>query len=185
MIPLLAPILGELARNGLSILANAIMAKGKDVIEEKLGVDISTKIQTPEGLLELKKLEFSHQEFLITAAQKEAERELEFVKEGNRNTDSARQMNVKVQESANADHISKVAAYYLDFIIVLSTIGLAYIIFCMDGKIVNQELAYTAFGSLLTMCGTILNFHRGTSRGSQTKDTAIDALTKVNMRKTD
>jgi hypothetical protein len=88
-------------------------------------------------------------------------------------------MNTAVQTSSAASKLAKEAAYYLDFLIVTATIGLAYIIFISETKLVNQELAYTAFGSLLTMCGTILNFHRGTSRGSAEKDYTIKSLTGV------
>jgi hypothetical protein len=74
MIPLLlAPLLATLAQNGLGMLASAITAKGKEVIEEKLGVDIDLATQTPEGLFKLKELEMKHEEFLINAAQKQAE----------------------------------------------------------------------------------------------------------------
>ena len=71
------PIVAALASQGLGLLANAVMAKGKDVIEKQLGVSIDTSLNTPTGILELKKLEFAHEEFLIAAAQKKAELDLE------------------------------------------------------------------------------------------------------------
>lgn len=74
MIPLLIEgILSTLASNGLNMLGNAVLAKGKDVIEEKLGVNLAEAVQTPEGLNKLRELEMSHEEFLIEAAQKRAE----------------------------------------------------------------------------------------------------------------
>jgi len=172
----MAPFLIALAKAGLPLLASAIMSEGKEVIEEKLGVDITKLLGSEEGKLKLKELELKHEEFLVTAAQKAAELALETTKVDNANTADARKMNAEIQASANASHLAKVSAYYLDFIIILSTIGLAYIIFMSETKLVNQELAYTAFGSLLTMCGTILNFHRGTSKSSAGKDDTITAL---------
>jgi hypothetical protein len=40
----------------------------------------------------------------------------------------------------------------------------------------NKELVYMALGSLLTMCGTVLNFHRGSSQGSKDKNDAMKGL---------
>jgi len=70
-------LLAALFQSGLGLIGNAVLAKGKDVIEQKLGIDLSESVKTEAGLLELKRLEFSHQEFLITAAQKAAETEME------------------------------------------------------------------------------------------------------------
>jgi hypothetical protein len=72
MIPIVATLLAQ----GLGILGNAVLAKGKDVIEEKLGVDIESAIQTPDGLLKLKQLEVDNEQFLLDHALKKAELEL-------------------------------------------------------------------------------------------------------------
>lgn len=165
----MAPFLVALAKAGLPLLANAVLSVGKEVVEKELGVDIEELTASPEGLLKLKQLEFDKEKFLQECALKHSELD-------NANTANARSMNAAIQASENASHIAKVSAYYLDFIIILSTIGLAYIIFMSETKLVNQELAYTAFGSLLTMCGTILNFHRGTSSRNATKDETINTL---------
>lgn len=71
MLPaLLVPILAKLAESGLTTLAGAIQAKGKEVIEEKLGVKIPEKAEelTPELLQQLKIKEMEHEQFLIGAA---------------------------------------------------------------------------------------------------------------------
>jgi uncharacterized MnhB-related membrane protein len=57
----------------------------------------------------------------------------------------------------------------LDGIIVTATVGLAAMLFYQAIPAENKELAYAAFGSLVTMCGTILNYHRGSSSGSKEK----------------
>lgn len=67
------PIVATLISSGLSLLGNAVMAKGKSVVEEKLGVKLDEMTSTPEGLLELKKLELDHEKFLVDAAGKTAE----------------------------------------------------------------------------------------------------------------
>ncbi len=50
MIPAaLLPILQPLLSNGLNLVANAVMAKGKKVVEEKLGVELKPDM-SPEDL---------------------------------------------------------------------------------------------------------------------------------------
>lgn len=72
---LLAPILSSLFSSGLSLLGNAVLAKGQDVIEEKLGVKLKPNM-TEEELLALKKLEVEHEEFLVEASIKRQELEI-------------------------------------------------------------------------------------------------------------
>lgn len=92
------------------------------------------------------------------------------------NTDSARDMNAKVQESANASWLAKNTAYALDIGIVAATIFLAWFAFIKGVPEANKELVYMALGSLITMSGTILNFHRGSSQGSKDKGSEIQKL---------
>lgn len=94
----------------------------------------------------------------------------------NANTDSARDMNAKVQESANASWLSKNTAYALDVGIVGATIFLAWFAFIKGVPPNNKELVYMALGSLITMSGTILNFHRGSSQGSKDKGSEIQKM---------
>ena len=83
MIPLLAaaatPLLKSLMENGLSTLAGAVAAKGKDYVEKKLGVTLpdASKPASAADILELRKLEFEHEERLREFAIREAEINLE------------------------------------------------------------------------------------------------------------
>lgn len=94
----------------------------------------------------------------------------------NANTDSARDMNAKVQESTNASWLAKNTAYALDIGIVSATIFLAWFAFIKGVPDANKELVYMALGSLITMSGTVLNFHRGSSQGSKDKGGEIQKL---------
>jgi len=158
----MAPFIATLLAQGLDILGNAVLAKGKDVIEEKLGVDIEQATQTPEGLLKLQQLQADNEQFLLTNALDNRKVDLE-------NTKDARQSNTKIQESEQASWAAKNFPYVLDGIIVTATVGLAAMLFYQAIPAENKELAYAAFGSLVTMCGTILNYHRGSSSGSKEK----------------
>ena len=73
------PILVEaLIAKGLSLLGNAVLAKGQDVIEEKLGIKLKPDM-TDQELATLRKVEVEHEEFLIQSAvvQKKLEMETE------------------------------------------------------------------------------------------------------------
>lgn len=67
----IAAIVKALAVNGLSLIGSAVLAKGQEVVEEKLGVSLGETLETPEGVLKLKQLEIAHKEFLINAALEE------------------------------------------------------------------------------------------------------------------
>lgn len=81
---LLAPLLKSLAANGLGLLANAITAKGKDVVEKTLGVSIpdDPALLDPAKLLTLRQAEMDHEETLRGFAIRELELKLEAEKVG-------------------------------------------------------------------------------------------------------
>lgn len=64
MIPIVATLLGTLAQNGLGLLSSAIQAKGKEVVENVLGVKI-TDNPSPEEVSKLRQLQFDHEERLL------------------------------------------------------------------------------------------------------------------------
>jgi hypothetical protein len=171
----LSPIVSALFEKGLTLLGNAVMAKGEAVIEEKLGVKLDAKDIT-DNALKWKQIETDHEQFLIKAAQDKAELELEGVKVANDNTQGARVANTSIQQTENTTRFVKEAAYYLDFLIVAATVIMAFALFMLKIPVENKEIAYMVFGSLVTMSGTVLNFHRGSSAKSQGKDDTIRSL---------
>lgn len=177
LIMALTPLISKLMENGLTLLGNAVMAKGKDVIETKLGVKLEDNL-SPEMVLQLKHLEIEHEEYLIEASLKQRDQELKQQALDNENTASARDMNAKIQMSSEAHVFAKLAPYILDFVIIIATLALAFLLFTRAIPTENKEIANIAFGALLAMCGTILNFHRGTSSQSRTKDDTILHLSK-------
>lgn len=78
-------IFAALAKAGLGLLGNAVLAKGKEVIEKKIGIKIPddpAALQDPVVVRELQQAQFAHEEFLIEAALKEKELEIEAEKAG-------------------------------------------------------------------------------------------------------
>jgi len=64
MIPILGALLGTLAESGLGLLSSAIQAKGKEVVENTLGVKIPDN-PTPADVEKLRQLQYDHEERLL------------------------------------------------------------------------------------------------------------------------
>jgi len=75
MLPIIASLLGTLAENGLGLLSSAIQAKGKEVVENTLGVKIPDA-PTPEDVAKLRELQFAHEEKLLELGIEKAKMEL-------------------------------------------------------------------------------------------------------------
>ena len=76
MIPIVASLLGTLAQNGLGLLSSAIQAKGKEVVEQTLGIKISDN-PTDAEVSKLRQLQFDHEERLLELGIMKAKAELE------------------------------------------------------------------------------------------------------------
>lgn len=75
----MAPLIAQLVSSGIGLLGNALLNKGKDYVEKKLGVELPDEGSPvpPEKLAELRELEFKHEEVLQQLAIRRAELELE------------------------------------------------------------------------------------------------------------
>ena len=154
ILPILAPILATLASNGLGMVADAVTKKGKEFVEEKLGIEL-TPDPSPEAIENWKR------------AAQEHERELLAMAYGD--TANARQMQVAALQQD--DLFSKRFIYI--FATFWSIFAAGYIAFITFGTIPedNQRFADTILGFLLgTVVATILQFFFGSSMGSKKKD---------------
>jgi hypothetical protein len=79
MIPIVATLLGTLAQNGLGLLSSAIQAKGKEVVEQTLGVKIPDN-PTPADVEKLRQAQFDHEERLLELGIEKARVEQEELK---------------------------------------------------------------------------------------------------------
>lgn len=154
ILPFLAPLLATLASNGLGMVADAVTKKGKEFVEEKLGIDL-TQDPTPETVANWK------------AAAQQHERELLQMAYG----DVANARNMQVEALRQDDLFSKRFIYI--FATFWSIFAAGYIGFITFGTIPadNQRFADTILGFLLgTVVATILQFFFGSSMGSKEKD---------------
>lgn len=163
MLPLIAGIVSSLLANNLPRMAQAVVDKGLDYVEEKTGVKLEPDMSA-EKIAELKLAAMKHEEFVE--------------EQHNKNTADARSMNARIQEAVSGSTLAKNAAYFLDFTIVGAAVIVSWLAFFQGVPAENKELVYMALGSLWTLTGTIINFHRGSSRNSQLKDSTIEKLSR-------
>ena len=162
ILPVLAPILATLAANGMGLLAEAVQKKGKNFIEDKLGIDLSQE-PTDEVLAQWKEAADKHR--------------LELIKMIMDDKADARAM----QKAAlgQDDKLSKQFVYW--FATFWSMFAAGYIAFITFGNIPedNQRFADTILGFLLgTVVATILQFFFGSSMGSKEKDMTFESYFK-------
>lgn len=154
ILPILAPLLATLASNGLGMVADAVTKKGKEFVEEKLGIEL-TPDPTPEAIANWK------------IAAQQHERELLAMAYG----DVANARNMQVEALRQDDLFSKRFIYI--FATFWSIFAAGYIGFITFWHIPeeNQRFADTILGFLLgTVVATILQFFFGSSMGSKEKD---------------
>lgn len=172
MLPaLLAPLLAQ----GLSLVGNAVMAKGKDWLQEKTGVDVSKASLSDEDFLKLKQFEMEHQEELIRLRQEDDKLSVEIEKAYLADTQSARQM--QTAALSQSDLFSKRFIYYFAmFWAVVAAIYIGFITFAPIPE-ANIRFADTILGFLLgTLVSQIISFFYGSSSSSQSKDELIKTV---------
>jgi hypothetical protein len=157
MIPLLAPILSQLAGAGLQKVADAVLDKGVEHVEEKLGIKLTPN---EDGLLDDSKLAD-----LQMAAMKHAE----FMAEIDlKNTQDARNMQEKAMDNADP----WVRRFVYQFAWFWSLFAVGYIVLITTYTIPENNVRFVdvVLGFILgTVVATILNFFFGSSQSSKEK----------------
>ena len=113
---ILTPLLG----NGLNLVANAVMAKGKDYVEKKLGVELKPDMSADE-IIRLKTAEMEHEEELLRLKIEENKLDLQELELHIGNTNSARDREVAIATSDKAPFINKIVTPVLALSILLLT----------------------------------------------------------------
>lgn len=150
----LAPLLAQ----GLSLLGNAVMVKGKEWVEEKVGVDLDDPLSA-EDMLKLRQYEVDHQEELLKLRIEDKKLDLVDVQ-------GARDMNTKANESPHAAWLAKNIAALLALAVV--SVG-----FFLLGTTTEADVR-TAVVGLMTL---VLGFYFGSTSASRVKDDTINQLT--------
>lgn len=171
-------ILAGLLKAGLPLLASAVMSKGAEVIQDKLGVDIKDALGTEEGRLKLKELELQHDEFLRTAASQAEERDLKGFELEVNDRVSARSANAQIATSEAAPWYDKVLLPGMAILTTLGFFGCLGALFYLSAKNIklddnSRDILIYAFGALTGGWMTVMNFLFGTSKGGRENQIAL------------
>jgi hypothetical protein len=173
MIPIVASLLGTLAQNGLGLLSSAIQAKGKEVVENALGVKISDNPSDAE-VAKLRQLQFDHEERLLELGIEKARQDLEAFKEEVKDRDSARGRDVEFIKRGLTNNRANVM-----FFLAVCMVALLVWIVWKDPNINEyvKGIFTLVLGRFLGYLDNIYSFEFGTTRGSKEKDETIKNLT--------
>ena len=170
MPPFVAPLLAQ----GLSLIANAALAKGKQWIEERSGVKLRPEI-SPEELTQLRQFELEHEEELQRLYLESNKLELEFFRAEAGEKDSARKRDTEFLKAGIRNHRA-------DFMFVLAVGIIAWLVWIVwKDQAINEYVKgiFTlVLGRFLGYLDNIYNFEFGSTRSSRTKDVTIEQLSK-------
>ena len=179
----LSPLLLDLAKWGFGTIASVVTAKGKQVVEEKLGVNLEDALGTEQGRIELKRLEIQHQEFLINAAQQSEARDFEAFKTEVEDRKSARQANVDIATSEHAPFSQRTLLPAMAYLVTCGFFGCLGCLFYLSASKINlddntRDILIYAFGVISTGWVTIMSYLFGSSANSRTNQDTINKLLK-------
>jgi hypothetical protein len=156
MLPIVASIVSGLIQNGLPKIADAVVEKGVDYVQEKLGVELKPEgDMKPEDVSRLKEAAMKHEEFMVEAEIKDRA--------------NARDMTKAAMQSTDA--FVRRFTYY--FITVWSVFAMTYIPLITFSVIPQENVRFadTILGFMLgTVMASMFSFLLGSSFGSRQKD---------------
>ena len=164
------PLIQTLLTNGLGLVANAVMARGKDFVEDKLGVKLAPDM-TPDQIAQIKIAEMEHEEELVRLRIEENKLNLEELGMRLKDTDSARNRETAIATSKDAPLLNKIVTPVL----ALAVIGLTFMLFAFvmfDDKPVDasrKDVLIYVLGVLSAIATQIVSYYFGSSQGSKDK----------------
>jgi hypothetical protein len=175
----LAPILKPLLANGLTLVANAVLAKGKKAVEEKLGVELKPDMSA-DDIIRLKTAEMEHEEELLRLRIEENKLDLAEFELRLKDTDSAREREVQISTSDKAPLLNKIVTPVL----ALALLGMTFFLFgvvMFDNAPVDpsrKDILIYVLGVLSTVATQVISYYFGSSAGSKAKDDMLKGVLK-------
>jgi len=172
---ILTPLLG----NGLNLVANAVLAKGKKVVEEKLGVELKPDM-SPEDLAKIQIAQMEHEEELLKLRLEEDKLDLAELEMLLKDTNDARQREVQIATSDKAPLLNKIVTPVL-------ALGLLGITFTLFGIVLFQaspidpsrkDILIYILGVLSAVATQVVSYYFGSSVGSKEKTDAMKEALK-------
>ena len=180
MIPAaLAAILTPLLGNGLNLVANAVMAKGKDFVEKKLGVELKPDM-SPEDLAKIQIAQMEHEEELMRLRIEDDKLDLAELQMLLKDTNDARQREVQIANSDKAPLINKIVTPVLALSILLLTFALFGVVMFNDTPVEasRKDILIYILGVLSAIASQIVSYYFGSSQSSKDKTDALKEAIK-------
>jgi hypothetical protein len=180
MIPAaLLPIIQPLLSNGLNLVANAVMAKGKKVVEEKLGVELKPDM-SPEDLAKIQIAQMEHEEELLKLRLEEDKLDLAELQARLKDTNDAREREVQIANSDKAPLINKIVTPILALSILLLTFVLFGVVMFDDTPVEasRKDILIYVLGVLSAIASQIVSYYFGSSQSSKDKTDALKEAIK-------
>jgi hypothetical protein len=167
MLPVVASIVSGLIQNNMHKVADVVMEKGVDYVEQKMGIKLKPEDQMTEDDVKcLQEAAMKHEEFMAEIDAKDR--------------DSARNREIEIATSEKAPYINKVVTPFL----ALGVVGLSFILFAIlifvEVKTEAKDILIYILGVLSAAVTQILSYYFGSSQGSKDKseEAKLKALIK-------
>lgn len=157
MLPIIASIVSGLIQNNMHKVADAVMDKGVDYVEQKMGIKLKPEGELTESDVKcLQEAAMKHEEFMAEVDAKDR--------------DSARNREIEIATSEKAPMINKIVTP----IIALGVVGLSFVLFAIlifvEVKTEAKDILIYILGVLSAAVTQILSYYFGSSQGSKDKD---------------
>lgn len=175
MNPLIASLLGK----GFGLVANAVMAKGKEWVENKLGVELKPDM-TSEDYAKLQIATMQHEQELLKLKLEENKLDLQELDLRLKDTDSARKRETEIATSDKAPLLNKIVTPVL----ALGVTALTFVLFgflLFDDSPVEpsrKDVLVYVLGALTAISTQVISYYFGSSVGSKEKSAQLDKVLK-------
>lgn len=162
MLPVLATIVSQLAGSGMQKVADAVMDKGLDVVEAKLGVKLTPNedgVLDPAKLAEVETAAMKHAEFMAELDQKDRE--------------NARANRLAIVTNKDVPWWEKAVMPFLAVFTVVATFVLVGILCFVEIADSQERIVIFVLGFVTAVAGQVLSFYFGSSQGSKDKTEAL------------
>jgi hypothetical protein len=175
------PLIETLVSNGLGLIANAVLARGKAYVKEKTRVDLDKEALSQEDLIALKKYEMEHEEELLRLRLQDDRLSLEEQKIVFEDLSSARNRQMAIVASDRASWLTANTPSLL----AISTVGLTFMFFAVfawlgkysdPANAVAKEIMLYVLGVLSAILTQIFSYYFGSSQDSTEKARAINEI---------
>ena len=175
LVSILTPLLG----NGLNLVANAVMAKGKTYVEKTLGVELKNEM-SPEDLARVQIAQMEHEEELMRLRIEDDKLDLAELQMLLKDTNDARQREVQIANSDKAPLLNKIVTPVLALSILLLTFVLFGVVMFNDTPVEasRKDILIYVLGVLSAIASQIVSYYFGSSQGSKDKSDALKEAIK-------